>query len=184
MMRNKRVLAVAGLAALLIAGCTSPPDNAAGSGTTTGAPPPSTGAPAPAPAPAPVAVSTPTVAAAADLEYDKAKAQKGYADVKKLAKNPVASDIEATKAGATLFATNCASCHGPEGHGDGPAGMSLNPKPRNLTVFAEYKFGKGDLGIFRTIKYGVDGSGMAPWEGRMTDDECWKVTNYVRTMQK
>ena len=62
--------------------------------------------------------------------------------------------------------------------------MSLNPKPRNLTAFAEYKYGKGDLGIFRTIKYGIEGGGMAPWEGRMTDDECWQVSNYVRTMQK
>lgn len=185
MMRNKIVLATAGLVALLVAGCTSPPDNAAGSATTTGGTS-STGAPAPAPAPppAPVAASTPTVAAAPDLEFDKAKSQKGYAEVKKLAKNPVAGDMEATKAGATLFATNCASCHGPEGHGDGPAGMSLNPKPRNLTAFAEYKYGKGDLGIFRTIKYGIEGGGMAPWEGRMTDDECWKVANYVRTLQK
>ncbi len=184
MMRNKKVLATVGLAALLIAGCTSPPDNAAGSATTTGGASSTGAAPAPAPPPAPVAVSTPTVAAAPDLEYDKAKSLKGYAEVKKLGKNPVAGDIEATKAGATLFATNCASCHGAEGHGDGPAGMSLNPKPRNLTAFNEYKYGKGDLGIFRSIKYGVDGSGMAPWEGRMTDDECWKVANYVRAMQK
>jgi|EP01012_Entosiphon_sulcatum_P044567 mono/diheme cytochrome c family protein len=184
MMRNRNILAAAGMVAMLLCGCTSPPDNAAGSASTTGAPPPSTGAPAPAPAPAPVAVSTPTVAAAPDLEFDKAKAMKGYADVKKIGKNPHAGDIEATKAGATLFATNCASCHGPEGHGDGPAGMSLNPKPRNLTAFAEYKYGKGDLGLFRTVKYGVDGSGMAPWEGRMTDDECWKVVNFVRTLQK
>ncbi len=185
-MRNSKVLAAAGLAALLIAGCTSPPDNPAGSasGTTTGAPPPSTGSPAPPATTAPVAASTPTVAAAPDLEFDKAKAQKGYADVKKLGKNPVAGDVEATKAGATLFATNCASCHGAEGLGDGPAGMSLNPKPRNLAVFSDYLYGKGDLGIFRTIKYGVDGSGMAPWEGRMTDDECWKVVNFVRTLQK
>lgn len=185
MLRNKKVLAAAGVVAMLLCGCTSPPDNAAGSASTTGtAPAPATGAPAPAPAPAPVAVSTPTVAAAPDLEFDKAKAQKGYADVKKLGKNPHAGDVKATEAGAVLFQTNCTSCHGAEGHGDGPAGMSLNPKPRNLTVFADYKYGKGELAIFRTIKYGVDGSGMAPWEGRMTDDECWQVANYVRTLQK
>ncbi|MFN8605948.1 MAG: cytochrome c [Vulcanimicrobiota bacterium] len=184
-MRNRNFIAAAGLALAMLAGCTSPPDNASGSAsTTTGGAPPTTATSAPAETAAPVAVSTPTVAAAPDLEFDKAKAMKGYADVKKLGKNPVASDIEATKAGATLFATNCASCHGPAGLGDGPAGMALNPKPRNLAAFAEYKYGKGDLGIFRTIKYGVDGSGMAPWEGRMTDDECWKVVNFVRTLQK
>ena len=183
MLRHKKVLAAAGVVTILLCGCTSPPDNASSAASTTG----TTTAPsteAPAPTTAPVAVSTPTVAAAPDLEFDKAKAQKGYAEVKKLGKNPHAGDVEATKAGANLFQTNCTSCHGAEGHGDGPAGMALNPKPRNLTVFSEYTLGKGDLGIFRTIKYGVDGSGMAPWEGRMTDDECWQVTNYVRTMQK
>lgn len=184
-MRKRNLIVAAGLTVLLV-GCTSPPDNAAGTSSTTtgGTTPPSTATSAPAETAAPVAVSTPTVEAAPDLEFDKAKAMKGYADVKKLGKNPVAGDVEATKAGATLFATNCASCHGPAGLGDGPAGMALNPKPRNLTAFAEYKYGKGDLGLFRTIKYGVDGSGMAPWEGRMTDDECWKVVNFVRTLQK
>ena len=62
--------------------------------------------------------------------------------------------------------------------------MTLNPKPRNLANSGEYKFGHGDLGIFRTVKYGSEGTGMAPWEGRMSDDDIWKVTNFVRTLQK
>src|SRR5262245_2085275 len=32
-----------------------------------------------------------------------------------------------------LFATVCATCHGPTGQGDGQAAASLNPKPRNYT---------------------------------------------------
>ena len=175
-MRKNAILVATGLAALMAYGCQSPPDNVASTGA------PSTAAPIETAAP--VVVSTPTVVAAPDLEFDKAKAQKGYAEVLKFGKSPVAGDLEATKAGAELFATNCASCHGLTGLGDGPAGMALNPKPRNMTITSEYKFGRGELGIFRTVKYGVDGTGMAPWEGRMTDDECWKVTNFVRTLQK
>jgi high-affinity iron transporter len=34
--------------------------------------------------------------------------------------------------GATLYRTNCVSCHGVNGHGDGMAGMSLKPKPANF----------------------------------------------------
>ena len=95
-MRNRNFIAAAGLALAMLAGCTSPPDNASGSAsTTTGGAPPTTATSAPAETAAPVAVSTPTVAAAPDLEFDKAKAMKGYADVKKLGKNPVAGDIEA-----------------------------------------------------------------------------------------
>ncbi len=29
-----------------------------------------------------------------------------------------------------IFSTRCATCHGPQGKGDGPAGAALNPKPR------------------------------------------------------
>jgi mono/diheme cytochrome c family protein len=36
-------------------------------------------------------------------------------------------------AGKVLFTSACVQCHGPEGKGDGPASIALNPKPRNLT---------------------------------------------------
>src|SRR5438105_4954717 len=42
--------------------------------------------------------------------------------------------------GAKVFANNCAVCHGPKGLGDGPAGMSLNPRPRNF-VEGKWKMG-------------------------------------------
>src|SRR5688572_23230038 len=34
-------------------------------------------------------------------------------------------------AGRTLFISACVQCHGPEGKGDGPGALALNPKPRN-----------------------------------------------------
>lgn len=179
-MRSFRVLTVAAVSVLIIAGCgKTAPDNGVGLDKGNGAAPSTASS-----SPLPVEALTPTVAVAPDLEFSKAKAQKGYAEVLKLGQSPVANDVEATRAGAALFTANCASCHGPDGQGDGPAGMALNPRPRNLKHLSEYHLGKGELGIFRTIKYGVDGTGMAPWEGRMTDEECWKVTNYVRSLQK
>lgn len=39
-------------------------------------------------------------------------------------------------AGKILFTSACVQCHGPEGKGDGPAAVSLDPKPRNLTDHA------------------------------------------------
>ena len=32
-----------------------------------------------------------------------------------------------------IWQTRCATCHGTSGKGDGPAGVALNPKPRDLT---------------------------------------------------
>lgn len=178
MFSRKFLVPLVGLAAAASFGCNNNPTPGATGAPSTGAP--ATSAPS---TPAPVSVSTPTVALAADAGFDKAKSLKGHKEVSAM-KNPVANDIEATKKGAELFAMNCASCHGPAGAGDGPAGMALNPKPRNMTVSGDYKYGAGDLGIFRTTKYGVDGTGMAPWEGRMSDEDTWKVVNFVRTLQK
>jgi mono/diheme cytochrome c family protein len=31
-----------------------------------------------------------------------------------------------------LFTNRCATCHGPQGTGDGPAAAALNPRPRNF----------------------------------------------------
>lgn len=181
-------MAAAGAALLVLAGCSN------GTPPSTGPSPvkPPTGAPATS---TPVAQATPGSATPAatgtaapkagkDMpdDLDKAKAQKGYDDVKKIGKNPLAADAGAAEKGKALFAANCASCHGAEGNGDGPAGAALDPKPRNLHKAGEFKYGAGDLSVFRTIKYGVDGTGMAPWEGRMTDDECWQVANYVKTL--
>ena len=68
--------------------------------------------------------------------------------------------------------------------GDGRAGMALDPKPRNQTDKAEYKYGTGDLAIFRTIKYGIEGTGMAPMGAKLSDDEVWMIVNHVKTLQK
>jgi mono/diheme cytochrome c family protein len=46
--------------------------------------------------------------------------------------NTVEADAASLAAGKKLFASNCASCHGETGQGDGKAGATLNPKPANL----------------------------------------------------
>lgn len=39
----------------------------------------------------------------------------------------------------TIFTTRCATCHGTEGKGNGPAAITLTPKPRNYTDAAWQK---------------------------------------------
>ncbi|MCX8072701.1 MAG: c-type cytochrome [Candidatus Binatia bacterium] len=39
----------------------------------------------------------------------------------------------AMKEAKEIWQTRCSTCHGPNGKGDGPAGMALNPKPQDLT---------------------------------------------------
>jgi mono/diheme cytochrome c family protein len=125
------------------------------------------------------------VAAAGGVEPDYANAEglSGYEEVKALAAPPSSPDMIAKGKEVFAGAGNCVSCHGADGKGDGPAGAALDPAPRNLHAAADYKYGAGDHGIFRTVKYGVDGTGMAPLEGVLTDEQVWQVTAYVRSIQ-
>src|SRR5215470_13260272 len=43
--------------------------------------------------------------------------------------------------GVALFGTYCASCHGRDGHGDGPVAESLKTRPPNLTQLAKLNGG-------------------------------------------
>jgi mono/diheme cytochrome c family protein len=96
---------------------------------------------------------------------------------------PVPSQQKIEK-GAKLFQANCSSCHGSLGKGDGESAQAFDPPPTDLTQPNDYKYGRRELGLFRTSKYGVDGTGMVPWEGIMTDDDLWNVTFYVQFLQE
>jgi mono/diheme cytochrome c family protein len=120
-----------------------------------------------------------------DVEEDYANAEgmDGFEEVKAL-KAP-ASSPESIAAGKAVFegAGTCATCHGATGAGDGDAGKALDPPPRNLHAAADYKYGAGPHGIYRTVMYGVEGTGMAPLEGVLTEEQIWQVTAYVQSLQ-
>jgi mono/diheme cytochrome c family protein len=93
--------------------------------------------------------------------------------------------------GKVIFTTNCASCHGDSGKGDGPVGAALNPHPRDFTK-AEFKFdtlkdGKpgSDAALALVIKNGAGMYGgsplMAPWGGTLSDADIQNVIAYIRT---
>lgn len=83
-------------------------------------------------------------------------------------------------AGKEVFTTNCAACHGAEGHGDGPAGAALDPKPRDLSAFAPEV---GDDYLFWRVNTGVPGTAMVGWKGILTDEQIWDVIAYIRTLK-
>jgi len=57
-----------------------------------------------------------------------------------------------------LYARNCASCHGPEGRGDGPGAVGLHPPPTNL---AEHYYRLDRLNF--ALTNGIDGTAMPAW---------------------
>ncbi len=92
--------------------------------------------------------------------------------------NPMGADGAA--AGADVFKTNCESCHGPQGHGDGPAGAALDPAPKNL---AELQAAAGDDYLFWRIATGKEGTSMVAWKGVLTDEQIWQAVSFIRTLK-
>lgn len=78
--------------------------------------------------------------------------------------------------GKQAFARLCASCHGPEGKGDGVAAASLLPVPRDLTsaYFA-------DAALSEALWHGVRGSSMPGWHDHSTH-ELRALAVFVRTL--
>lgn len=68
---------------------------------------------------------------------------------------PQAQPSPAPMTGAQLFAAYCASCHGENGRGDGPAAPALKAKLPDLTTMAKRKGGQFPEGdVFQVIKWG------------------------------
>ncbi len=92
--------------------------------------------------------------------------------------NPLGAD--AATAGAEVFKTNCESCHGPLGKGDGPAGAALDPTPKDLSVL---QVSAGDDFLYWRINTGKEGTGMVAWKGTLTDEQIWQVVSFIRTLK-
>ena len=80
--------------------------------------------------------------------------------------------------GKILFARNCASCHGPQGKGDGY--RLLGADPANLTLLSTTK--KSDAALLKTIHDGKPN--MPPWKVHLLEKERRDVLAYVRTLVK
>ncbi len=82
------------------------------------------------------------------------------------------------EAGEENYTALCASCHGAEGDGEGPAGAALEPPPTDFTT--------ADLTPYRTYVVTRDGGAehgmaatMAPFGAQLDEQELHDVTAYV-----
>jgi mono/diheme cytochrome c family protein len=71
---------------------------------------------------------------------------------------------ELMERGRAVYLQTCATCHGPEGKGDGPGAKGLNPSPRNFTLQAGWKNGTRLEDIYRTLDEGIKGSAMVAYK--------------------
>lgn len=95
--------------------------------------------------------------------------------------NPVASSAQSVAIGATLFAQNCAVCHGPAGLGNGPLSVTFNPRPADLSQHAVPGV-HSDGELFDWITNGYPGAAMPGWRSVMNESERWHMVNFIRTL--
>lgn len=102
-------------------------------------------------------------------------------EVEDVVRNPFPPNQESLEIGEQAYLQTCQSCHGDEGRGDGPAGLSLDPPPADLV---DHVPDHSDEELFGFIHDGIPGTAMAPVGDRLTNDEVWHVVNYLRTFEE
>lgn len=126
-----------------------------------------------APPPPPKQETPPNTETAAVAETAKAPEASG----------PWVSTPETIAKGQAMFKVNCAICHGEKGLGDGPAGQSLKPPPRNYSE-GKWKFGNSTIALFNTVSKGSPGTSMAAYEGILPEADRWAIIHYVKSIGK
>jgi mono/diheme cytochrome c family protein len=74
----------------------------------------------------------------------------------------------------------CSRCHGVEGGGDGPITLYLDPAPRDLTK-AAFMNSKTPERFLTSIREGVPGTSMPPWQRVLEEEQAQDVLDHVLT---
>ncbi len=80
--------------------------------------------------------------------------------------------------GAEVYQSNCASCHGSVGRGDGPAAAGLDPAPTNLSDRSALQ-DQSPLDYYRRITIGVVGTAMPSFEASLPAEDRWAAALYA-----
>ncbi|MBW2232103.1 MAG: cytochrome c [Deltaproteobacteria bacterium] len=96
--------------------------------------------------------------------------------------NPVSASLQSLKNGEVLFGRYCTTCHGPNGHGDGPvAGPPFGTGPFGLVLPiggpASVVRAFSDGHLYTTITLG---RGRMPNYRRVPAEGRWDIVNYIR----
>jgi putative heme-binding domain-containing protein len=89
--------------------------------------------------------------------------------------NPFANNQAAIDEGRGLFNSTCTGCHGANGAaGEFGPGLAIPGRSYARTT---------DSQIFDAIQHGIPGTPMPAQQGKLTDDQIWKISAYVKGLR-
>jgi alcohol dehydrogenase (cytochrome c) len=91
-------------------------------------------------------------------------------------RNPLTGYPPAASEGQRVYDAACQVCHGPGGQGDPGRGAPALSVPSSART-------NGDADLFRTIRSGIAGAGMPPFQ-QLSDAQIWQLVSYIRTLQE
>ena len=94
-------------------------------------------------------------------------------------KVPALGDPRFARDGFALYSTHCEQCHGGPGVAPDPLGFGTRPAPANL-VSAAREWPTAE--IYWVVKHGLKFTAMPAWEYRLSDDELWALTAFVKQL--
>lgn len=92
----------------------------------------------------------------------------------------LSSTTQDLAAGQTVYAENCAACHGDTGRGDGPKAAGLPAKPADWTDPALLA-GKSAQDLFAVTASGTP-NGMPDFSKQLSDAQRWSVVSFIRSL--
>jgi mono/diheme cytochrome c family protein len=93
--------------------------------------------------------------------------------------NQVAPSVEVIDAGRAIYGERCVACHGDRGRGDGPAGVTLDPKPADLVLHVPQHT---DGELYYMVSVGFPESAMPAWRSVLSEQQRWELVHYLRVL--
>jgi len=90
---------------------------------------------------------------------------------------PPTPEATSLNEGESLFAANCASCHGARGAGNGPAAGALAPQPTNFHLKKPTP-----ERAWEVLENGLPGTAMPPWKSQLSVDQRYALVEFVRSL--